>query len=296
MTGQIGRIRLDLARKIPVYPLPDDIQTLPARGMDLNALWLIPENCTGKRLILFIHGGGYIAGSIRTHRELAGRIAQATNARCLLPEYRLAPEHPFPAAIEDCVSVYRWMVGQGIAPHNIVFVGDSAGGGLVAAMLVYLRDNGTPLPSKAVLMAPWVDLTHDGTNGRERLGVMAKAYLNDKDPKNPLASPLYANLHQLPPMMIQVSDGEPLYPQTVEFSKRVQAYGGSVALDVWKGLPHLWQYFSSVSKPGRTAIERIGRFIRKTAPSPALPDTKASSFGGTILPGGSRPAGPDIMA
>jgi acetyl esterase/lipase len=187
------------------------------------------------------------------------------------------------------------LIGQGIAPHHIVLVGDSAGGGLVASMLVYLRDNGTPLPSKAVLMAPWVDLTHDGTNGRERLSVMAKAYLNNKDPKLPLASPRYAKLHQLPPMMIQVSDGEPLYPQTVGFSKRVQAYGGSVALDVWKGLPHLWQYFSSVFQPGRTAIERIGRFIRKTAPSPTLSDAKTSSFGGAILSGGSRYAGSDGM-
>ena len=292
----IDRIRSEMARRIPVYPLPARIRTRRARDTDRPALWLIPENAAAGPLLLFIHGGGYIAGSIRTHQELAGRIALAARARCLLPEYRLAPEHPFPAAIEDGIAVYRWLIGQGVAPHDIVLVGDSAGGGLAAAMLLYLRDNGMPLPSKAVLLAPWVDLTRDGINGREMAGAMASAYLDSSDPCHPLASPLYARLHRLPPVMLQVSDGEPLYSQVVQFSERIQAAGGSVALDVWHGLPHLWQYFSSVLKAGREAIERIGTFVRQPEPPPAFSNPASGSCGGAPFSGGGRSAGPDGAA
>lgn len=260
---KIDRIRSELVRKIPVYRLPEGIQTRLTSVTNKDALWLIPENTNNERLILFFHGGGYIAGSIHTHRELAGRIAQAARSWCLLPEYRLAPEHPFPTAIEDCIAVYRWLTRQEFSPQNIIFVGDSAGGGLVVSTLISLRDSGIPLPSKSVLLAPWVDLTRHGTTGHEKYSAMANAYLNTTTPHLPLASPLYAKLHRLPPMMVQVSDREPFYGQAIDFSRRVQADGGSVSLDVWNGLPHLWQYFASIFQPGREAIERIGTFIRK---------------------------------
>lgn len=293
---KIDRIRSELASKIPVYRLPEGIQTRLARVTDQDALWLIPENANNERLILFLHGGGYIAGSIHTHRELAGRIAQAARSRCLLPEYRLAPENPFPTAIEDCIAVYRWLTMQEYSPQNIIFVGDSAGGGLVAALLIWLRDSGIPLPSKAVLMAPWVDLTRHGTNGKEKLSTMANAYLNTTNPHLPVVSPLYAKLHRLPPMMVQISDGEPFYRQAIDFSRRVQAAGGLVLLDVWNGLPHLWQYFSSVFQPGIEAIERIGTFIRKSDIAPAFSNTSAGPFRGALLPDGGRSAGTDGAA
>jgi len=239
------------------------------------AKWFWFPGCLENKVILYLHGGGYVAGSINTHKDLGARIAQASNVRLLIIDYRLAPEHPFPAALEDAVTAYQWLIStEGIAPENVVIAGDSAGGGLTAAALVKLRDDGVTLPAAAVMLSPWTDLAQTGDSIKlkaaedpflspEELDFDANLYRADDNVKNPLISPLYANLDGLPPMLIHVGTAEILLDDAVRFAERAEAAGVEVALDIWPDMVHVFQAFAIVAPESRDAIEKIGAFIKK---------------------------------
>lgn len=235
--------------------------------------WLVPSNAMIQRTILYLHGGGYEVGSCASHRAMVSYVAGACQAQTLLPNYRLAPEHPFPAALEDAITAYHWLLSQGHAPENLVIMGDSAGGGLALAALLSLRDQGVPLPAATVLLAPWTDLALTGESMKTRahtelvlrVGIierMAYTYCGDHDPRQPLISPLYADLHGLPPMLIQVGDYEILLSDSTRLAEQAQAAGVAATIKVWPGMWHLfhWAVLHDVSE-SKQAIAEIAAFV-----------------------------------
>jgi monoterpene epsilon-lactone hydrolase len=234
--------------------------------------WITPPKVTGGRTILYLHGGYYLSGSIQSHRNLAGNIAAATQARALIIDYGLAPEHPFPAGLDDALMAYSWLLEQGIRSDQIFLAGDSAGGGLVLATLLALRDRGEPLPAGAICLSPATDITRCGeswkTNAKKELVVNPKIsdqiqplYLGDVDPHNPYASPLFGDLHNLPPLLIQVGSNEVLLSDSTSFAERARAAGVDVKLEVWPGMMHVWQLTASFMPEARQAIDKMGEFI-----------------------------------
>jgi monoterpene epsilon-lactone hydrolase len=194
--------------------------------------------------------------------------------RALLIEYRLAPEHPFPAAVEDSVAAYRWLLKEGFDPARIAVAGDSAGGGLTVATMVKLRDENEPLPAAAVCLSPWVDMEGIGESMKTRAEVdpivergplleMAEAYLGGADPRTPLAAPLYADLKGLPPMLIQVGTAEVLLDDSTRLAEEAKKAGVDVTLEPWEDMIHIWQFFASMVPEGRDAVDRIASFIHK---------------------------------
>ena len=224
---------------------------------------------------LYLHGGGYVIGSPATHRELAGRLSKATGGSVLTIDYRLAPEDPFPAPVEDAVSAYRWLLDQGHNPDSISIAGDSAGGGLTVATLVSLRDQGLPLPSCGVCLSPWVDMEGVGESMTSRAGVdpmvqkeglvaMAGVYLGGAEPRSPLAAPLYADLSGLPPLLIQVGTRETLYDDATRLAYEAARAEVAVTFEPWEEMIHVWHLFAPMLDEGQHAIERIGDFIKSS--------------------------------
>ncbi len=215
-----------------LYPVPDDVLVSEVTAGGVPAHWLTAPGADAGRVLLFLHGGGYELGSLRSDGELAARLGRASGMRVLFPEYRLAPEHPFPAAIDDVLAAWRWLrTGQDLSARSLAVAGDSAGGGLAAALLVATRDAGQALPAAAVLMSPTVDLTSSGASMTERadqdqfstpamLRQFAAGYLAGADPKTPLASPLFAALSGLPPLLIQVGTADLLLSDSERLATR----------------------------------------------------------------------------
>ena len=235
--------------------------------------WSLAPGSDPGRVILFLHGGGYCSGSIASHRGMAAGIGRAAGARTLALGYRLAPEHPFPAAIEDTLAAWRFLRGQGITAGRIAVAGDSAGGGLALACLLGLRDAGEPLPACAWLVSPWVDLEMPGASIAEKdavdplihgpyLASLAEAYLAGHDPRDPLASPIHADLAGLPPVMVQVGSEETLLDDAVGIARRLGAAGVAVRLEIWPGMIHAWHLWEARLADGRRATEAAGAFLR----------------------------------
>jgi acetyl esterase/lipase len=227
-----------------------------------------------ERVIYYLHGGGYVMGSINTHREMISRLSRAARARALAIDYRLAPENPFPAAVGDSTGAYRWLISTGVDRARLVIAGDSAGGGLTVATLVALRDAGDPLPAAAVCLSPWVDLEGLGESmttraemdpmvQREDILELAEAYLGDTHPRTPLAAPLYADLRGLPPLLIQVGTAELLLDDSTRLAERARSAGVDVILEPWDDMFHMWHFFAAMLPEGQQAIDRIGEFIQK---------------------------------
>jgi monoterpene epsilon-lactone hydrolase len=241
------------------------------------AEWVTAPGCDPMRAVLYLHGGGYVIGSINTHRRLAYDISAASGARVLVIDYRLAPEHPFPAAIEDAATAWRWLLQQGFAPSRLAIAGDSAGGGLTLATLVNLRDRKLGLPACAVAISPWVDLEGVGTSitaraaqdpmvQKDGLLWMAGLYLNGKDAKTPLAAPLHAELKGLPPILVQVGTAETLLDDATRIAEKLHAAGVDVRLAIWPNMLHVFPLFAPILSEGRDGCLEIGGFIRsKTA-------------------------------
>jgi epsilon-lactone hydrolase len=226
------------------------------------------------RNILHLHGGGFVAGSPSSYRHLTWRIAAATRSRVLSIDYRLAPEHPFPAALEDAVAAYRWLLADGADPRRIAVIGDSAGGGLAFAMLLKLRDDGVPLPAAAVALSPWTDLALTGPSLRQNARAdpmldvdytakLAEYYLAGADPRIPYASPLFGDPRGLPPTLIQVGSDEILRDDAVRMADRLRAAGCRAELEIWPRMPHVWHLFAPLLPEACRAIERIGAFVRR---------------------------------
>lgn len=269
-------LRLGLDQLASMATLPDDVTHEPIEAGGVPAEWVtISDSSVSNNVILYLHGGGYVSGSIKTHIGLGARIARGSKARVLMIDYRLGPENPFPAALEDAIAAYHWLVNdEGINPTNIVIAGDSAGGGLTLACLVKLRDTEASLPVAAVCLSPWTDLANTGETIRtkaeldpfitpEGVEFMAKKYLGESDSKDPLASPLYANLQGLPPLLIQVGTSEILLDDSIRFSDRAKAAGVEVQLAVWDDMIHVFAAFAEWAPEGRQAIDQICEFIGK---------------------------------
>jgi acetyl esterase/lipase len=252
--------------------VPADTRTEAVDAGGVRAEWIWRPDSDLDRAILYLHGGGYAIGSIATHRYLMQGIAAASGARVLGIDYRLAPENPFPAAVEDSVTAWRWLLAQGLDPSRCAIGGDSAGGGLALATLVALRDRGLALPGAAVLLSPWTDLAGTGASVKTKatedpmvteagLRMMADAYLGGADARTPLASPLYANLTGLPPLFIQVGSAEILVDDATRVAERAKAAGVEVELESWEDMIHVFQAFPMLAEAGQ-AITKLGDFVR----------------------------------
>lgn len=271
--NDIGAMRATMAALTTAQPLSEDIVYEPALLGAVPVEWANVRNESTARVILYFHGGGYCLGSIATHRALVGNLARAASARVASVEYRLAPEHPFPAAIDDAVSAYRALVATGMSPARIALGGDSAGGGLTAATLLGLRDRGDPLPACAVCISPWLDLSCSGPSMRThvakdpivtpvQLQKLAEAYLGGASSREPLASPLFAELGGLPPMLVHVGTAETLLDDSIRFAERARAAGVDVALEVWDEMVHVWHAFAPLLPEADRAIAAIGEYVR----------------------------------
>jgi monoterpene epsilon-lactone hydrolase len=269
----VEEMRAGLEVLCTVFPVSSDVALEPVDAGGVPAEWVSAPGATPERIILYLHGGGYVVGSIRSHCELAARLSTAAAARALLIGYRLAPEHPHPAAVEDATAAYRWLLTRGISPGRIVVAGDSAGGGLTVATLVALRDSGQPLPAAGVCISPWVDLEGIGDSMTAKAAAdpiiqvdglkrMAGMYLGGLDPRTPLAAPLYAELSGLPPLLIQVGGAERLLDDSTRLAERARKAGVDVTLEVWDDMIHVWHVFASLLPEARQAIDAIGAFIR----------------------------------
>lgn len=238
------------------------------------ASWFRPASTASDAVIYYLHGGGYILGSLHTHQNLISGLCAAAECAALAPEYRLAPEHPFPSAIEDSVAGYRYLLAEGIAPERIVVAGDSAGGGLTLATLFQLRDLGLPMPAGAVTISPWADLEGTGKTMelhfpydyivRPHLDLCTDWLLSGQDPKHPLASPIHGDFRDLPPLLIQVGGAEALLDDAVRVAARAREAGVDVRLDVHQDMVHVFHIFASFLPEAQRALREFGAFVRRT--------------------------------
>ena len=264
--------RLSYERIMSTLPMDDDIETKRVGANGVPAEWISAPESDDSRVVLYLHGGGYLFGSVRTHRVMLAHMARAAKARVLALDYRLAPEIPFPAPVEDSVAAYRWLLAQGIEPQKIAIGGDSAGGGLVIAALVALRHVGEPMPAAGVCISAWADMEATGqsytTNAeadpsvsKERILKIADVYLDGKDPKAPLASPIHADLTGLPPLLLQVGGIEVLLDDSTMLKAKAKEAGVPVEMEVWDDMPHVWHHYAPILPEARKAIGRIGEFV-----------------------------------
>jgi len=271
MTVAERRAQYDRAER--VFATPADVAVERVTAPVRPAEWLTPPGARPNTVVLYLHGGGYVIGSPRSHRHLAAAIGRAAMASVLLPDYRLAPEHPFPAAVDDAVAAYRWLLARGIAPARIAIAGDSAGGGLTVATLLALRDARVPLPGAGICISPWVDMEASGESmttkaaedpmiQRDIIEWFAALYVKKDERRTPLASPIYADLSGLPPLYVLVGTAETLLDDSTRLAERARKAGVQVTLEPWEGMIHVWPAFAPMLDEGREAIERIGAFVR----------------------------------
>ncbi len=272
--SDIAEMRAGMEAFTTAAPLPEGVDFDPVDAGGVPAEWTRGAGGSDDRVVLYFHGGGYVMGSVATHRGLTAGISRAAGARVLSVDYRLAPEHPYPAAVEDGVAAYRFLREQGVAPGQLAVAGDSAGGGLTIATLLALREAGEPLPACGVCISPWVDLTQGGESmetkaeedplvGREVLQQMADAYVADGDPRAPTASPCFADLAGLPPLLIQVGTAETLLDDARSLADRAKTSGVDVVLEEWDQMIHVWHAFALLLPEAKQAIDRIGEYLKE---------------------------------
>lgn len=252
--------------------LPPGLEVCPFILDGMKAEWLIPAGANRNKVILYMIGGGYISGSCNDHRTLVAKVAQTSGIPVLMFDHRLAPEHPYPAALDDAVTAYRWLVGQGTAPKHIVIMGESAGGGLCLATLLALRDKGLALPAGGVALSPWTDLKLTGESYRTKMNVcisppgMSKVcstyYIGDHDPTDPWISPLYGDLHGLPPLYINVGDYETMLDDSTRFAAKAKEAGVDTTLVVGPKMIHCYPLMAPMFPEATQALNEICGFIR----------------------------------
>ncbi|MGE5398196.1 MAG: alpha/beta hydrolase [Chitinophagales bacterium] len=252
--------------------LPEGIQVKPLDIESIYCEWLIPSGAPEDKVILYFHGGGYVSGTCNAHRAIVSKFTKGCGIKTLLFEYRLAPENPFPAAVDDSLSAYKWLLAKGYLPSNIVFLGDSAGGGLVLAALLAIRDSGLPLPSAAVAFSPVTDYTCSGESYITKAKVclsppgcapaFAKHYAGNTDPAHPYISPLFGDLAGLPPLLMFVGDDETLLDDSRRFAEKARAAGVEVTLNVGKGMFHCYPAMAPLFPEATQAMAEICTFIR----------------------------------
>ena len=253
---------------------PRGTQIIPLHIGELPARWIIPRGANEQHTVLYLHGGGWVYGWAPFYDMFVGRLAGAAQARTLAIDYRLAPEHPFPAAVEDCLTAYRYLIDSGTPPAKIAIMGDSAGGNLTLVTLLTARQAGLPLPAAGVCLSPATDFASHGPSytaninkdailKRSFTGFASKAYLAGHDPCDPLASPIYGDLVGLPPLLIQAGGDEILLSDAESFAAKAGIQGVDVTLQVYPGMWHAWQMFAPYLPEAQHAVEEIGKFIRE---------------------------------
>lgn len=269
-------LRKKLVRDTRFLKPPKDIQVTPVNAAGVSAEWLEPTHSSSDNVIIYLHGGGYVMGSPATHRGLVGRLAKSCGIRALSVDYRLAPEHPFPAALEDSLAVYQWVIDQGISPHNIVIAGDSAGAGLTLATLISLRDNHEQLPAMALCISPWTDLALTGESIKNCANIdpyisydllkLGSHYMGDQKPELPLISPLHADFSGLPPLLIHVGTDEVLLSDSTRLAEAAKNNGVDVTLKIWDKMWHDFHLWAPYLPEANTAIEEISGFVTERLP------------------------------
>jgi acetyl esterase/lipase len=250
--------------------LPPGVDVTPIMMNGLYGEWVRPRGAAPETAILFFHGGGYVMGSCRAYRPLVAKLAAGSRIHALTFEYRLAPEHPFPAALDDALTAYAWLLSQGTAPSSIVFAGDSGGGGLCLAALLAIRDRGLPLPQAAVVTSPWTDLTCSGDSYKRTdplayagcYPVFASHYAGTHDPRDPYVSPLFGDPAGLPPLLMYVGEHEALLDDSVRFAEKARASGVDVALNIGRGMVHCYPFLSPFFPEAKDAMDDICSYIR----------------------------------
>lgn len=254
--------------------LPEGVRIESVDVDGVPGVWIRPPGADAERVVLYLHGGNYMLGSLKSHRDLVARLAVAAGLCSLFIEYRLAPEHVFPAAVDDALTAYRWLLTHGTRPEHLVLAGDSAGGGLALALLQILRERNISMPAGAALLSPWTDLAGtvesrttreatDPTFTGKAINALAPFYAGAEDLRHPLISPIYASLHGFPPLHIDVGQDEVFLDDSLLVAEHARAAQVPVELTVWEGMWHAFQLFASVSPEGQQSLEQIGAFLRR---------------------------------
>lgn len=271
-TPDINDVRRGFEEMLTQFPPAPGVKFEPVSLDGIPAKWCIPAGAAPSRALLYLHGGGYAVGSSTAYGPLTSQLAARLKARVLIPDYRLAPEHLYPAALEDTVSSYRWLLDHGVPAHAIALAGDSCGGGLTMATLVSIRDAGLPLPIGAAIISPWVDLEvssqsfiskagEDPFLNADGLRGMAGAYLGEASPRTPGASPVFANLAGLPPLLIQAGSAEVLLDDSTRLAALAGAAGVKVRLDIWPDMFHVWHCYAPVLDEAAEALDDAAAFL-----------------------------------
>jgi acetyl esterase/lipase len=272
-TMEQARAASDLWSVATGEPEGVEYQSVDAGGVP--AEWAIPAGAGEDKVLLYLHGGGYSVGSIVSHRKLVGHLAKAAGVRGLSVGYRLAPENPFPAGLDDAVTAYAWLLGEGIAAAHIGIGGDSAGGGLALATALALRERGLPAPAGLVLLSPWTDLASTGESLRTNLGKDllirgvnddapgVTSYAGDNDVKNPLISPLYADFSDFPPFVVHVGGDELLLDDSTRLAEWASAAGCDVTIEVWPDMQHVFQIAAGNVPEADEAVAKLGSWLSK---------------------------------
>lgn len=269
----VHKLRAGLEYRGTLLPPAKGVDIQPTTIEGIHCEWHVPPGCENAPVLYYLHGGIYIMGSPATHRRLVSYIAKAAGMRALVPDYRLAPENRFPAALEDSLKVYRRLLHDGIASSAIAFGGDSAGGNLAMATMLALRDADETLPGACFLISPWLDMTNDGESRRSRADIdpwfnpdhvpaSAAKMFSEFELRNPLVSPVFADATGLPPTLIQVGDHEILLSDSTRMAENIQKAGGEVELELWPDMWHVFQFFIGQMPESMRAVEDIGRFLR----------------------------------
>ena len=269
----IAQMRRDANQRSKAFALAADVTVEPVSANGVKAEWTSTPQAARNKAILYLHGGGYVLCSLDSHRHLAAEAGRASGTKTLAIDYRLAPEHPFPAPVEDTLAAYRYLLDSGFEPGHIAIAGDSAGGGLAIGAMLAIREAGLPLPGCGWCISPWVDMEATGQSFIDRaeadptvqkatILTMAQWYLGEADPRHPHAAPVHGDLHGLPPLMIQVGADETLLDDSVALARKAGASGVPVDLQIWPEMIHIWHIYFPVLSAGRKAIAAGGAFVR----------------------------------
>lgn len=270
----VDKARNNINRLTFIAKIPKGVKFEKINCDGVSCEWAIPANLKHKGVVLYLHGGAYISGSIETHRSLVGRIARASKTKCLSVDYRLAPEHPYPAGLNDAMNVYQWLLKQGVDHKKIVIAGDSAGGGLALAATIKLKDENKPIPAATVCLSPWLDLECTGDSAwklvehdpmlKNGFGeIYANHYAPNQDLKHPYISPYYCNPAGLPPIFIQVSDSELVLDDSTRFVIKAKEAGVDIEMEIWERTMHVWHVFAPILPEATKAIKKLGHYIEQ---------------------------------
>jgi acetyl esterase/lipase len=272
--GDVASMRAGMDAATAGFTVPPEVRFEPVDAGGVPAEWTTAPGAREDRALVYLHGGAYCLGGIASYRGLTARLSRLARLRVLSVDYRLAPEHPHPAAVDDAVAALRFAYASGLAPSRVAVGGDSAGGGLALAALLALRDAGDALPAAGVCLSPWTDLSGSGESMHSRasldplveaetLAQMAAHYLAGRDPRTPLASPLFANLRGLPPLLVHVGTAEILLDDATRLAERARDVGVDVQLEVWDDMIHVWHAFADALPEGEQALQGIADFLEK---------------------------------